>query len=179
MAYIRLTDPAIEDLRRIYRRDPSILKVIFRKILLLELNPLAGEPLLGELIGWRKLTVGDRHWRIIWRSTLDKLGEIEIEIAQVWAIGARSDSQIYDEIRERIKVSPLSPAGTALAEVLALFSEKVSDVTAQSEPVDQPAPEWLLNRLVHSVGLTKEEIRGLSVDQAMEIWDEFIRQSEN
>ena len=109
---------------------------------------------------------------------MDKRGEIQIEIAQVWAIGARSDSQIYDEIRERIKVSTLSPAGTALAEVLALFSEKVSDVTVQSEPLDQPAPEWLLNRLVHSVGLTKAGIRGLSVDQAMEIWDKFIRQSE-
>ncbi|MDP1851955.1 MAG: hypothetical protein Q8K48_06010, partial [Candidatus Planktophila sp.] len=61
------------------------MRKIITKMLILELNIGAGEPLLGDLIGWRKLTVGDRSWRIIWRSTKDKSGGEIIEIAQVWA----------------------------------------------------------------------------------------------
>ena len=61
MAYIRLADPAIDDLRAIYKLDPSVLRLVLKKILLLETNPRAGETLMRELAMWRKLTVGDRH----------------------------------------------------------------------------------------------------------------------
>ncbi len=183
MAYLRLTDAAIEDLNHIFRRDPSILRIVFTKLLLLEKNPKAGEPLLSDLIGWRKLTVGNRHWRIIWRIQTDVHGEIEIEIAQVWAIGARSDSQIYNEMKERIaSVSP-SPNATAISEVFALFGEKFGEKFGEStslvEPKDHPAPPWLLERLEHSAGMRKEQVRGLSVNQAMEIWEDFIRKEKD
>ena len=47
------------------------------------------------------------------------------------------------------------------------------DVAATPEPDDEPAPAWLLNRLEHTVGLPREQIRGLSVEQAMELWDDY------
>ena len=45
------------------------------------------------IIGWRKLTVGDRSWRIIWEARRMNLAARYGEITQVWAIGARSDSK--------------------------------------------------------------------------------------
>jgi len=174
VAYIRLTDPAIEDLNQLFRLDPAVMRKVLTKMLLLEHSTEAGEPLLGDLMGWRKLTVGDRNWRIIWRTKKDESGGQMIEIAQVWAIGARSDSEIYDEMKERLASAPASPSTTALFDVLKLFGDKVGDVVATLEPVDSPAPTWLLDRLEHSVGLHQNQIRGLSVEQAMEIWEEYI-----
>jgi len=177
MAYIRLTDLAIEDLKAILKLDRSVLEMVLTKMLILELNPLAGEPLLGELMNWRKLTVGDRHWRIIWIPKRNTLGEQVVEIAQVWAVGARSDAQIYEEMKQRIESAPSSPRTTSLSEVLEHFAGKVGDVVATPEPADQPAPAWLLDRLEYTVGLTREQIRGLSVEQAMELWDEYTSRS--
>lgn len=173
MAYVRLTDPAIADLQALFKLDPSILSRVFTKMLLLELDPNAGEPLVGKLVQWRKLTVGDRTWRIIWIPTEDTIGELVIEIAQVWAVGARSDSEIYQEMQARLAAAPASPKTTALSEVLAMFGGKFGEIPAASEPVDEPAPAWLLDRLEYTVGLSREEIRGLSVEQAMELWDQF------
>lgn len=175
MAYIRLTDPAIEDMVALFRLDPSVMRKVITKMLILELNPEAGEPLLGDLMGWRKLTVGGRNWRIIWRANKDKDGDQLIEVAQVWAIGARRDSEMYDEMKRRLAFAPSSPKTKALFEVLELFSDKVGDVVATPEPIDSPAPKWLLDRLEHTIGLHADQIRGLSVEQAMEIWEEYIR----
>ncbi len=66
-AYVRLTEPAVEDLARLVRLDPQVARQALKKMILLERDPEAGEPLLGALIGFRKLIVGDRHWRIVWR----------------------------------------------------------------------------------------------------------------
>jgi len=62
--------------------------------LLLERDADAGGPLLVQLVGWRKLTVGARDWRIVWRVTTDGAGVPTITIAEVWAVGARSDAQV-------------------------------------------------------------------------------------
>lgn len=173
MAYVRLTDPAIVDLQALFKLDPSILGKVFTKMLLLELDTNAGEPLVGMLVKWRKLTVGDRTWRIIWIPTEDAIGELVLDIAQVWAVGARSDSEIYQEMKIRLAAAPVSPKTTALSEVLAMFGGKLGDIPAASEPVDEPAPTWLLARLEYMVGLSREKIRGLSVEQAMELWDQY------
>ena len=62
-AYVRLTEPALNDLQGLARAAPLALKWPLKKMLLLERDPNAGDPLLGGLIGWRKLVVGDRDWR--------------------------------------------------------------------------------------------------------------------
>jgi len=53
---IRFTNDAIDDLRRL---GPDIVPNILKKVLLLETNPHAGQPLGGELTGFRKLVVGN------------------------------------------------------------------------------------------------------------------------
>lgn len=51
-----LTDPARADLDRL---DGAPLVWALKKLLMLERDPLAGEPLLGALVGYRKLVVGN------------------------------------------------------------------------------------------------------------------------
>lgn len=65
LCIVRLTEDAVSDLHRLHKKDPQIVRSVFKKMLLLEKSPEAGEPLLGALVGFRKLVVGDRDWRIV------------------------------------------------------------------------------------------------------------------
>ena len=62
---VRLTEDAVSDLYRLQKKDPRIVRDVFKKMLLLERAADAGEPLLGALVGFRKLVVGDRDYRIV------------------------------------------------------------------------------------------------------------------
>ena len=100
---VRLIEPAVEDLQVLLKRDPQIVRWALKKMLLLERDPEAGEALRGGLIGWRKLTVSDRDWRVIWRVTHDQSGRVVVEyVAEVWAVGARSDAEVYAEMADRV-----------------------------------------------------------------------------
>ena len=83
---VRLTDDAVEDLLRLKRKDPQIVRAVLKKMLLLARSPKAGEPLLGSLVGFRKLVVGNRDYRIIWRETRDVDQTPVLVIAEVWAV---------------------------------------------------------------------------------------------
>jgi len=173
-AYVRLIDPAIDDLKNLLKSDPQIVRQVFKKFLLLERSPNAGEPLAGQLIGWRKVTVGDRQWRIVWRVTTDDvLGQV-IEIAEVWAVGSRSDSEVYAEVRDRIANLPNTPSTTSLAYVVDLLERASGRITAVAEPKNEPVPEWLAKRLRDMAGLAQPEIDRLSPEEAMTHWEEFI-----
>jgi mRNA interferase RelE/StbE len=173
-AYVRLIDPAVEDLKYLLKSDPQIVRKVFKKFLLLESDPNAGEPLMGQLIGWRKLTVGDRHWRIVWRITTDdNLGQV-VEIAEVWAVGSRSNDEIYDEVRARIRNLPDSPSTTSLADIVGLLAAVSGRITVATEPKNEPVPEWLAKRLRDTAGLAQAEIDRLSPEEAMTSWEEYI-----
>ena len=117
-AYVRLIEPAFEDLRRLLALDPQIVRWALKKMLLLERHPDAGEPLLGGLVGWRKLIIGNRDWRLVWRITHDDLGATVIEVAEVWAVGARADAEVYAEMVSRVESLPKTPMTLTLVEVI-------------------------------------------------------------
>jgi mRNA interferase RelE/StbE len=144
-AFVRLIDPAISDLRRLAALDPQIVRWSLKNMLLLERDPNAGRPLLGELIGWRKLVVRGRDWRIVWQVTTDIAGNEIVEITEVWAIGARADAEVYAELRARVKaLEPTAPT-TALAEVIRLLGRSAGSVVATPEPLPaDPVPPWLV-----------------------------------
>jgi mRNA interferase RelE/StbE len=147
---------------------------VFKNFLLLERNPNAGAPLLGQLIGWHKLTVGDRRWRIVWRLTTDAvLGQV-IEIAEVWAVDSRSESEVYAEVRDRITNLPDSPSTTGLTDIVNLLERVSERFTATAEPRTEPVPEWLAKRLRNTMGLTQDEIDRRSPEEAMADWEEYI-----
>jgi mRNA interferase RelE/StbE len=173
-AYVRLTDPAVNDLRQLLRKDPQIVRWALKKMLLLERDPNAGEPLLGQLIGWRKLVVGDRDWRIVWRRTSDDTGTTTITIAEVWAVGARGDAEVYAEMNDRVAAVEQTPSTIALAEIVKLLGRHTASVIAADEPQDDPVPFWLRDRLLRSVGLDSDDVDAMTGEAAMRRWERYM-----
>ncbi len=129
---------------------------------------------MGALVGYRKLVVGNRDWRLVWRVTSDDAGGVTVEIAEVWAAGARRDEDVYREMRDRVAALPDSPTTVALAQVVALLAPEVG-LAAAVEPRSDPVPDWLRDRLVHSAGLRSDEVDQLAGAEAADRWDRFIR----
>lgn len=97
-AVVKLLPEAVDDLRGL---DGSAKKAVLAGIKKLRTDPqLRGAPLgatsSGNLTGFRKLVVGDRSYRIVYRVHGDGT------VAVVWVIGKRSDSEVYDEATARL-----------------------------------------------------------------------------
>lgn len=169
---VRLTDDAIDDLRRLHRKDPRIVRDVFAKMLLLERASDAGEPLVGALVGFRKLVVGDRSWRIVWRETTDVRNNPVLDISEIWAAGAREDGEIYSEMKRRVEKARKAghPQAKPLAEVLEHMGRLYSDIPATPEPT-QPVglPDWLVRGLREELHLPMEEIANLSEPDAQRL----------
>lgn len=171
-ARVRLTDDAVDDLKRLAKRDPEIARLIFRRMLLLERSPNAGEPLLGSLVGFRKLSAGDCKYRIVWRETSDPDFEPVLEIAEVWAAGVRTDGEVYDEIRSRVEKMGRSsnPRTRALADVLARMGSGFAAISAHKKPAPAPAlPSWLAQALQDQLGMSPSEMGTLTEAQAQQL----------
>lgn len=169
---VRFIAPAVEDLRRLSKKNKELLRQLFRKILLIERNPMAGQPLLGDFIGWRKLTVGNRHWRIIWRTYNDDSGIVIIEVAEIWAIGVRADSKIYKELRERLSTLAPNQKVQSLSEVLAYLGHGPMPL---KDPMNrEPVPKWLALRLLKNLRITQAEIDLMDAEVAMSMWENYL-----
>lgn len=172
---VRLIKPASDDLEALARLDPQIARWAIKKMLLLERNPEAGEGLHGALSGWRKITVSNRDWRIVWRVTHDESGRVIVDVAEVWAVGARADSEIYEEMRSRAAALPPSPDTEALSDVIARLGKVAAGLSATPEPTGgEPLPDWLVDRLTRQVGLSADKVDGMSLQQAVDTWTEWI-----
>jgi mRNA interferase RelE/StbE len=171
---VRLIEPAFDDLRALLRLDPQIVRWAVKKMLLLERDPEAGAELHGMLIGWRKLTVSNRDWRIIWRVTSDEPGAVIVDVAEVWAVGARADSEVYEEMRSRVATLPAAPKTVALAEVIERLGKAAAGLSATSEPaMADPVPNWLINRLTRQVGLAPDTVTRMSLQEAVDAWTDW------
>lgn len=110
---VELTDDAVEDLRQ--RQRDGILPAFLAKLIRLEeVGEDAGLPLGGELTGFRKMVVGDRTWRIIFRMNPSRT------VATVWVLGDRADEECYQLAARRVAaLRGDNPATTSLAQALA------------------------------------------------------------
>jgi len=175
-AYVRLTEAAFHDLRTLNRHDPQIVRWAFKKMLLLERDPHAGAPLLGQLIGYRKLTVGDRNWRIVWRVITDVENRLVIEIAEVWAVGARSHEEVYAEMRARLDAASGAPGIVKLNEAVALLAKAAWGIEPATEPPGAALPVWLVQRLTTQAGIPAHSVARLTLEQAVDAWTAFTAQ---
>ncbi len=93
---VELIDEAVVDLAGL--AESGNIKQFFKKLLEIEAHGAsAGEPLGRSLVGWRKLTVGNRSWRIVFRVDRDQT------VATVCVIGDREDATCYEEAERRAK----------------------------------------------------------------------------
>jgi mRNA interferase RelE/StbE len=167
MTEVTFTDAAIDDLRRI---GPDSVPKVLKKVLILLDSPEAGYPLGGELTGFRKLVVGRNTWRIVYRVVDEK----QIEICEVWAVGARADAGVYAEATARVQAaSGQRPEISKLSGVIERLGKLSGGVTAPATPTREPVPDWLAQRLVHTVGMTPQDVAALSLEEAVDRWANF------
>lgn len=172
---VRLTDDAVADLQTLFKVDPQIVRWALKKMIQLERDPNAGAPLLGGLIGYRKITVGDRDWRVVWRVVQDEAGDFWVEVAEVWAVGYRKDGEVYDEIKKRVDGAGSSPRTNALKAVLEVFAKQARELTATPElQTSEPVPRWLTDALLYVVRLPPSQVRQMSLEQAESAWTDHI-----
>lgn len=177
---VRLTEDAVADLHRLGKKDPHFVRTMFKKMLLLERSPNAGDPLLGASIGFRKLVVGDRHWRIVWRVTEDTAGTPILDISEVWAVGVRSDSEIYEELKARVARIGDDPKLQPLKDVIAQMGRLYESVEAAAEPSQNSSvPDWLQAALRDQLNLGPEEISKISEQQGQKLLMEFWSSNRN
>ena len=122
MAELLVVDDVLDDLRRFQRSGefPRILK----KLLQIAADPInCGQPLGRELSTFRKLTFGNRNWRIIFRPDVDGSS------VTVWVIGDREDMECYEMAKKRIEALGDSPVRQTLSDAAATFDESLSRVS--------------------------------------------------
>ena len=174
-AQVRLIEAAVHDLTMLVRSDSQIVRQVLKRLLYIEREPTVGDPLLGDLIGYRKLTVGDRHWRIIWRVVAEPNGDLVVEIAEVWGVGARAESAIYAEMKRRVATLPKNPQTIALGDVIESLGRAAMGLRVEEQQRREPPPEWLLSRLIYTAGFARREVETLDAEAAMELWERYIR----
>lgn len=168
MSEVTFTDAAIDDLRRI---GPDAVPKVLKKVLILLDSPEAGYPLGGELTGFRKLVVGRNTWRVVYRVVDEK----QVEICEVWVVGARADAEVYAEATARVHAaSGQRPEIHKLADVIARLGKLSGGVTAPAAVVREPVPDWLAARLVRTAGMAPQDVAALSLEEAVDRWGEFM-----
>jgi mRNA interferase RelE/StbE len=100
MAKVQLSEDAREDFQDLDRAAQLVVAKALKK---LEIDPhLRGQPLGsrpgGDLTTFRKLVVGNRDYRIIYRIEPD--GRVVV----VWVIGKRADNEAYELAMSRIRM---------------------------------------------------------------------------
>jgi len=178
---LRFTDDAIDDLIQLQKKNRPALEWAMKKFLVIERNPEAGEPLGAPLAGFRKLTISDRDWRVVWRITSDDSGTTVVDIGEIWAVGARKDSEVYQGMRARLNALPQDSQTKTLAEVLELLEAKSKHKKRSPGPTDEvedvAAEPWQVADLVNHAGYPEELARQLTRDEARREWEEFRRRS--
>ncbi|MDQ1053133.1 type II toxin-antitoxin system RelE family toxin [Pseudarthrobacter sp. SORGH_AS 212] len=116
MAKVHLTDDAKEDLRDL---DGAAKKLVFKALIKLEDQPeMRGQPLgskkTGNLTGLRKLVVGDRDYRIVFRV------EPNGDVCVVWVIGKRADDEVYEIAMARLKMQSDLPMKEEIVSVMSM-----------------------------------------------------------
>lgn len=94
MARVELTEDARAYIRHL---DGSAKKLVAKALKKLEVDPgQRGAPLGGGLVTFRKLVVGDRDYRIVYRVEPDDT------VVVVWVVARRADAECYQLAMSRL-----------------------------------------------------------------------------
>jgi mRNA interferase RelE/StbE len=114
---VELIDEVVIDLAD--RAESGMLRPFFKKLLEIEQHGArAGEPLGRNLVGWRKVTVGNRNWRIVFRVDPDET------VATICVIGDREDAACYEEAQRRAERAKDADAASLAESMMDLFGTR-------------------------------------------------------
>lgn len=99
-ARVRLTEEARDDLHDL---DGAAQRIVAKGLRKLRTDPhLRGQPLGsrsgGDLTTFRKLVVGNRTYRIVYRV------ESNDTVVVIWVIGKRADNEVYELAMTRLRM---------------------------------------------------------------------------
>jgi mRNA interferase RelE/StbE len=110
MARVDLFPEAVEDIAEL---DNSAREHVFKGLRKLEVEPAKrGAPLGSGLTTFRKLVVGNRQIRIVYRVEADG------NVAVVWVVASRVDSECYNLAMGRLALHAAGESKTALEELV-------------------------------------------------------------
>jgi mRNA interferase RelE/StbE len=107
---------------------------------------------------------------VVWRSTTGPDSSRIIEVAEVRAVGAWSDSEVYEEMTARVAAMANSPGTVAVAEVIERSGKLRTGITPASPPANEELPSWLVDQLVHTAGPRHETVGTMTLKEAVEAW---------
>src|SRR2546423_11286979 len=90
----------------------NIMQFLAKLVRLEEMGKDAGLPLGSTLTGLRKITVGDRNWRMVFKMNA------EDTVATVWVIGDRNDSACYEQAVRRLQSAGSRPEAVGFSAVI-------------------------------------------------------------
>lgn len=164
MNEIRLIEYAADDFRKYASKNKALRQAFFKKLLFIEAAPqLAGRPLTGPLSEMRKIKVGDRIWRIVWKA-------LSKERSQVWGIGKRDHSDIYREVERRIKILGNHPETVSIAKMLSQLQQRLAPVLQRDD-----IPQHILEALYSEMKLSIETIETLSAEEAHSLYERYVK----
>lgn len=107
--------------------------------------------------------VGD-HWR--YRKTLADGTVLRTKVSH-----ALSDEIGPDLLGHIIR----DQLGTTMEHFRDVVAGRVTGEGAPAEPQVGPIPAWLVTRLIYTVRIPEEEVRGMSAEEARARWEAFTR----
>ena len=123
---VELIDEAVVDLAD--QAESGMLRPFFKKLLEIEEHGVAaGAPLGKNLVGWRKLTVGNRDWRIVFRVNRENT------VATICVIGDREDAACYEEAKRRAQRAKNADATSLAESMMDLFGTRKQRRTAKQK----------------------------------------------
>jgi mRNA interferase RelE/StbE len=154
-----LTDPALDDLRRI---GPILAPRVIDWCASLVDEPGAGDPLAGTA-PFRALSVAGGAGRIVYDVADDV-----VTVRVIWIDGRRSDGEAYGEALQRMQAAD-PPDLVALARVLQRLGRLTGTrpVTRSREPV----PDWLADALIRH-GHDRLAVAALDAATAFDLWNQ-------
>jgi mRNA interferase RelE/StbE len=89
-------------------------------------------------------------------------------------MGARADGEVYAEATARVRAAADQHTELrALADVVERLGQLAGDVVVPAAPAREAIPDWLADRLIHTVGLRPQDVAALTLEEAVDRWSEF------
>lgn len=171
---VKLTTPAVDDLRALSRRDPQLAKAALRQLLRVERNPIAGRPLTSPLTGFRRVPFHRRDFRVIWRVYHLQDADGLTNVVEIWAIGRRSHDEVYREMQSRVGNLPSSPDTYPLEAFLA-FAEGLAAAGGKPKVASETKPPPDVRDELRRLGLPDTVVDRMTIDEASETLDRLRR----
>jgi mRNA interferase RelE/StbE len=162
---VELTDPALDDLRRV---GPVAAALLLGRLRLLEQEPDAGAPLVDARTGYRVVGALDGGARIVHEVVGNR-----VTVHEIWVDGVRSDGEAYAEALSGVRAADPSEQ-VALARSVQRLSRLTGVRPVPSDRLRAPVPDWLADALVREAGLTRLAVAAMDATTAFDEWSRFL-----